>query len=253
MALISCPECAAEISDKALACPKCGHPSLGKVPAGGSSGRLDFLDSFFGVWTSPRQVVRRILDQRPGYGVWLIILVSSLLTALKPGAFMATSYYIGDLSAAALVFPAVFLLELVGFWAWCLFSHALGRWFGGTADFRGVTTANAWANPPYLLSQALDLVVLMPIWVTVLFFPDDLVARIGSNAAWQKVLGFGALILALWGMVLMVVNLSEAQRFSKAKAFLVLLLYVVPCVMLYLGLEHQFPEFFKNMNRWNLK
>jgi len=28
MALISCPECQTEISDKASSCPKCGHPAL---------------------------------------------------------------------------------------------------------------------------------------------------------------------------------------------------------------------------------
>lgn len=26
MALINCPECGAQISDKALTCPNCGHP-----------------------------------------------------------------------------------------------------------------------------------------------------------------------------------------------------------------------------------
>ena len=26
MALITCPECAAQISDKAVVCPQCGHP-----------------------------------------------------------------------------------------------------------------------------------------------------------------------------------------------------------------------------------
>lgn len=33
MALINCPECSAEISDKAMACPKCGHPGRGGFPA----------------------------------------------------------------------------------------------------------------------------------------------------------------------------------------------------------------------------
>lgn len=32
MALINCPECKAEISDKAWACPKCGHPAREGFP-----------------------------------------------------------------------------------------------------------------------------------------------------------------------------------------------------------------------------
>ena len=33
MALLSCPECSAEISDKAKACVKCGHPIKASTPA----------------------------------------------------------------------------------------------------------------------------------------------------------------------------------------------------------------------------
>ena len=34
MALITCPECGAEVSSAAAACPKCGHP-IKATPAGG--------------------------------------------------------------------------------------------------------------------------------------------------------------------------------------------------------------------------
>lgn len=33
MSLISCPECAREISDRALSCPRCGTPMLSTGPA----------------------------------------------------------------------------------------------------------------------------------------------------------------------------------------------------------------------------
>lgn len=38
MALIKCPECAAEVSSAAAACPKCGHPILRQVQ--GASGLI---------------------------------------------------------------------------------------------------------------------------------------------------------------------------------------------------------------------
>lgn len=34
MALMKCPECAREVSDKAPACPSCGHPIASPVPNG---------------------------------------------------------------------------------------------------------------------------------------------------------------------------------------------------------------------------
>jgi uncharacterized membrane protein YvbJ len=33
VALISCPECGAQVSDAATACPKCGHPLKVAAPA----------------------------------------------------------------------------------------------------------------------------------------------------------------------------------------------------------------------------
>lgn len=39
MALIPCPECKREVSDKAPACPGCGHPiAMAAVPGGGLRG-----------------------------------------------------------------------------------------------------------------------------------------------------------------------------------------------------------------------
>lgn len=40
MALVSCPDCAGKVSDRALACPSCGHPFAEARPrgAGGSPG-----------------------------------------------------------------------------------------------------------------------------------------------------------------------------------------------------------------------
>jgi uncharacterized paraquat-inducible protein A len=35
MALINCPECNAQISDKAAVCPKCGHPMREALPYNG--------------------------------------------------------------------------------------------------------------------------------------------------------------------------------------------------------------------------
>jgi uncharacterized membrane protein YvbJ len=32
MGLISCPECGAQVSERAVSCPKCGHPIAKPVP-----------------------------------------------------------------------------------------------------------------------------------------------------------------------------------------------------------------------------
>lgn len=41
MALITCPECHASISDKAVACPKCGAPRVSKADGGAPPAKKD--------------------------------------------------------------------------------------------------------------------------------------------------------------------------------------------------------------------
>lgn len=40
MALITCPECGAQVSDKAHTCPKCGHPFVHTERSSAVGGRI---------------------------------------------------------------------------------------------------------------------------------------------------------------------------------------------------------------------
>jgi hypothetical protein len=59
MALIQCSECGTQISDRAAACPKCGHPQEAVLPPG-VSGRGELSEDF----TSSIGIVMRLV--RPG-------------------------------------------------------------------------------------------------------------------------------------------------------------------------------------------
>jgi hypothetical protein len=114
MALISCPECGSEMSDRAWACPRCGHPGKGTVPPLFRLGWLGYewksKSNIAGIpfvhvaigWnpeTGMLRVARGIIAIGQ-FGIGLITVAQfgiGLLFAL--GQFVAGSYAIGQFAA----------------------------------------------------------------------------------------------------------------------------------------------------------
>lgn len=74
MSLIACPECANRVSDKALACPGCGHPiAAGSARSGGVTG---MVGSVAGTYISATTLASLIL------GVVMFVCVAAVLITL---------------------------------------------------------------------------------------------------------------------------------------------------------------------------
>ncbi|MDP9839571.1 hypothetical protein J2T09_004347 [Neorhizobium huautlense] len=58
MALTTCPDCAGQVSDKAIACPTCGYPMM---QAKGKSGWPGMLGGVAGTYISAQAVVTIVL------------------------------------------------------------------------------------------------------------------------------------------------------------------------------------------------
>lgn len=73
MSLIDCPECAARVSDKAYACPHCGHPIN---PAGIrllSEKNIGQIAGATGVWLTAPWIARMV------FGVVFVIAAAAVL------------------------------------------------------------------------------------------------------------------------------------------------------------------------------
>ena len=81
MSLISCPECARQISSRALACPGCGCPMAGDGAArpDRATGFAGVAGNVAGVWITARMLVSVIV------GVIMMVCFAAIMIALILG------------------------------------------------------------------------------------------------------------------------------------------------------------------------
>jgi uncharacterized membrane protein YvbJ len=76
MALINCPECNKEISDKAPACPSCGSPITSAEPKYQKGDYIPYTDQEVQVMLSKKKTTSHLLHLIlciPTVGLWLLI------------------------------------------------------------------------------------------------------------------------------------------------------------------------------------
>ena len=78
MALITCPECSSEISDRAASCPKCGAPIASTTEAPKRGDYIPYTDQEVAVMLSKKSKTSHLLHLFLSvitFGVWVIIWV----------------------------------------------------------------------------------------------------------------------------------------------------------------------------------
>jgi hypothetical protein len=236
LALIPCPECKTEISDKAFTCPKCGCP-VAASPAPGpvadhpisrpveaplpvitESANVarpvdpgSFFMLFFAIWVHPRITIRKILGTNRFYGVWALLLISG-------GAFLTTSKETTLLRRMVDASTDVLLLFLVT-WIIALMVYSLGIVFGGKCRIKNVFITAMWAYPPSLVRNFL---------LAMTFAPGP------ADYAHKAVL----IGLILWSNFLDLVLYSEIFKISIAKSVMLNLIILAIGFGIYLLLGH---------------
>jgi uncharacterized OB-fold protein len=77
MALVKCPECSSEVSDKAESCPKCGFPLAKEEATESQGGKIQTIEL-----TSKKRKLRQVWCALVGVGSFAILII---------GAFSANS------------------------------------------------------------------------------------------------------------------------------------------------------------------
>src|SRR6185295_917935 len=166
----------------------------GKMAEDKTETKISFIDACLEVWTEPRETVREIIDHKPGYGIWVFILLGGLLETLKP------TYTYGFLKwmPLSLAFgAALFFIEMdniISFWVGSTIAYGLGKILGGKGTFWGVATANAWASPPILVATFYFAYMKLPLWLKILKGANPLPE--GPMIWWQVLLGVVACVFA---------------------------------------------------------
>ena len=155
MAMIPCPECKYEISDKSLTCPKCGclippplppqaarETRFGEPVAADDPGPLkinSFFELFVKVWVQPRKTIRRILDSDKYYGVWLMMFLVSCASLFPTDK--------APLWAQLVALPFIVPLMYLFFWVVAMAVFAVGLTFGAKARLKEVFVTTVWTLP----------------------------------------------------------------------------------------------------------
>jgi hypothetical protein len=217
------------VSGQADPPPPAGAPLPPPAPPTGpdptSDGDLGFLDTAVGVVTAPVQTLRSVVNRQPV--VWSLVLlavINALTTAAQAASFSGQAAFGGPalgggsfaLSGPGAVLLGVFVGAPVGMAMTALFTAAVllfARMLRGSGTYRSTFCGLAFATVPQVFT------VIVSAAMVPLGFAGDLLGA---------VLAFG---IGIWTVVLSVIAVRHAHRFTTGRAVAAVLLPIAVLVV----------------------
>lgn len=204
---------------------------------------------WIGMWTNPRETIRRIVSHDPTYHAMtlgalvggLAMLDAALAAAVGTPPVVLPGWFVSYLPICALLSPfvggalgivAVYLAGLV-FWS-------AGRFMGGIADAQEVRAAAAWSAVPQICLGIVTLGVLLASGIGQALFPSLPPAdpNVAAQAARQFTTGKGvAALVTLWSLIVFLQALAEVHGFSAWHALGSFILVLAVFALLALGVH----------------
>jgi hypothetical protein len=240
-----CSKCGSSLHDGEDRCRLCRTPLdamplvTATVNTSRSSAQFD-ASPFVGVWLSPRDTVRSIVNSDPRYMVLPLAAAAGITQSLD----RAVGKNAGDVVSLPVILLMVLVLGpiggIIGLHIGARLLHFTGKWLGGTATPEEIRAAVAWGGVPALWGALLWVPILLLSGAAV--FTSDMSVNEVNGVA---LLLSGAMILvqvgtAIWSVFTGLHTLGEVQGFSAWKAFangfLAGLVVLVPLIVIGLGL-----------------
>ena len=178
---------------------------------------MEEIKLWFTLWVSPRETMREILQKAPNFRLWLL----STLYGLGFGWLLSLSFPTGFSLPFFII--ATILSPLVGY---VLFSftgylfYLTGKWIGGQGSFQAVRSSVAWGSIPPIVNYI--LLIILALVVGTYHIPS-LIQNFGANVGADIVfviIGVLYAIVGIWGLIIWLFLLAEAQGFSFWKSVL---------------------------------
>jgi len=181
--------------------------------------KLPFFKLFFEVWIHPRKVIQTILDKESNYFTWPLVITYAILETSNPipcalvVKILPLTLALLTGTAMSVFFTAIIFL----FFSWS--SYFLGKLMGGKATFAEIRTACAWAFPPAFFGTLSFSIVNVPLWIKILEGETSW-ASISSQPKMEWQIFFTGFfnLLILWALILWLINVAQAHRFSIWKS-----------------------------------
>jgi len=173
-------------------------------------------------WGQPRQAFGYLLNQDNKDSVIFLLGVTALIGMISgAGSFNYLRGFgidNGFLVAAISGIANVALISIL-----ILFYFKIGQFLGGEGDLMAVATISLWASIPTYITSSIALIpsIFSLIGISTPVFLD------GSGFLFTGAFGVVNFIVSIWGLILSVVGLSVAHKFSNGNAISTYLLSIV--------------------------
>ncbi len=188
---------------------------------------------FSKIWFSPREVFKYILYRNYDKYVTALLILAGVSRAFDKAADKG----MGDtMSLWGIIGLCVFVGGVVGWFISGIYAGLInwtGKWLKGQGTAKSILSVMAYAYLPSILSLIL-LVPELSIYGVEMYKTDGDIISAGTSS---NILFYGALIieaiLGIWTIVLLIIGVAEAQKFSIGKSIVNLLL---PILIIFLPL-----------------
>ena len=192
------------------------------------------INPWIGMWVRPRETIRAILSYNKSYLLMLLYwiygfpLILQVAQNLSLGDRFSLGVIIGTAAAGAII------LGLIGINLGSLLFYWTGRWIGRKGSFQDIRAAVAWSSVPNIVATLIWLVQVALFGsklFSLTFFEMPLAGMQLSVTYFCSVLSIAIMV---WGVVILLKAIGEAQQFSAWKALLNVFL---PFIVIFIGLR----------------
>jgi len=186
---------------------------------------------FVGVLTNPRAVFRYLHTNAHDQYVWLLLFFSGIVGHIDPSIFF---FYGGFFQFLQNILKAVFLggvLAIVLNYLYSILLRWIGSFLNGTVETKDILRVVAYSMIPTFFGIIISVFQFFIIrnfssGVDVLATSDT------TMIVGQIIIIISILITVIWPIALIVIGLSEIQKWSLGKAFLAVFLSILVIVLI---------------------
>jgi hypothetical protein len=192
------------------------------------------VNPWVGMWVRPRETLRAILSYNKSYLLKLLYWIYGVpvLLQVAQNASLGDRFSMGAIAGGVIV--CGMLIGFVGINLMAALFHWTGRWIGGVGSFQELRAAVAWASVPSVVSiviWATQIVMFGRQLFSVTFFT---VPMMGVQLGIVYISSIISIVAMIWGIIILLKAVGEAQQFPAWKALLNVLL---PFIVIFVGLK----------------
>lgn len=190
------------------------------------------LNPWTKIWVHPRETIRAIIQHNTSYFLPLLYWIYGLPLLLQVAQNMSLGLQAPSFMILLVAAAGAFFLGWVGINLGSILFYWTGKWIGGQGRYQEVRTAVAWSTVPTIVNNIFWVILTLlfgKALFTQTFLETQFTGVLLAIVFLVSVIQFG---VAIWGFVILLQALGEAQKFSAWKA---LLNVVLPLAMIFLG------------------